>query len=319
MGDAMIGRRKFLAGAAATFAVSASRAAEGKAPRVRMIDVPGGKVWTKRIGHAPVKVLLLHGGPGFSHDYLECFEDFLPPAGIEFYYYDQLGCGNSDHPNDDRLWTIARYIEEVEAVRKGLGLENFVLYGHSWGGMLAIEYALKYQRHLSRMVISDMTAGIAAYVEHANAIRRALSPADQATLAKYEAMGKTDARPYQAVMDKVYAEHVLRLPQPWPEPVTRAFAKMNQHIYNLMQGPNEFSITGNFKHWDRWADLPKIKVPTLVMGAKYDEMDPEQVRREGRLIPNARTWISERGSHLCMYDDQDAYFAALVPFLQGHA
>jgi proline iminopeptidase len=314
----MIGRRTFLAGAASALAVSAARA-EIKTGGVRMIAVPGGNVWTKRIGHGPIKVLLLHGGPGFSHDYLECFEDFLPGAGIEMYYYDQLGCGNSDHPNDDRLWTIARYVEEVEAVRRGLGLENFVLYGHSWGGMLAIEYALKYQRHLSRMVISDMTAGMAAYVEHANAIRRALSPADQATLAKYEAAHKTDAPAYQAVMDKVYAEHVLRLPQPWPEPVMRAFTRMNQHIYNLMQGPNEFSITGNFKNWDRWADLPKVTVPTLVMGAKYDEMDPDQIRREGELIANARTWISAKGSHLCMYDDQDAYFAALVPFLQGHA
>jgi proline iminopeptidase len=314
----MIERRRFLASGASALALSALPAsAEVKTGGVRMIAVPGGNVWTKRIGRGPVKVLLLHGGPGFSHDYLECFEDFLPPAGIEMYYYDQLGCGNSDRPNDDRLWTIPRYVEEVEAVRKALGLDDFVLYGHSWGGMLAIEYALEYQRHLKRMVISDMTASIAEYVRHANAIRATLPKADQDTLAKYEATNKTDAPAYQAVMDRIYAEHVLRLPQPWPEPVARTFAKANQHIYNVMQGPNEFRITGNFKNWDRWADLPKIKVPTLVMGAKYDEMDPDQMRREGRLIPGAKTWISERGSHLCMYDDQDAYFAALVPFLKG--
>jgi len=117
-------------------------------------------------------------------------------------------------------------------------------------------------------------------------------------------------------MNKVYAAHVLRLKE-WPEPVSRCFARANQHIYNLMQGPNEFAITGTFKNWDRWADLPKIKAPTLVMGAKYDEMDPEQIRREGKLIPGARTWISDKGSHLCMWDDQQAYFAALVPFLLG--
>ncbi len=314
----MIERRKFLAAGASALAFTATGvSAEVRTGGVRMIAVPGGNVWTKRVGNSPTKVLLLHGGPGFSHDYLECFEDFLPAAGIEFFYYDQLGCGNSDHPNDDRLWTISRYVEEVEVVRKGLGLDRFVLYGHSWGGMLAIEYALKYGRHLSRMVISDMTVGIAAYVRHANAIRAALSPADRATLAKYEALNKTDAPAYQAVMDRVYAEHVLRLPQPWPEPVMRAFRLANQHIYNVMQGPNEFVITGNLKTWDRWADLPKIKTPTLVMGARYDEMDPEQIRREGKLIPAARTWISERGSHLCMYDDQDAYFARLVPFLKG--
>jgi len=314
----VIERRSLLAVGAAALAFAATGArAEVKTGGVKMIAVPGGNVWTKRVGRSPIKVLLLHGGPGFSHDYLECFEDFLPAAGIEFYYYDQLGCGNSDHPNDDRLWTIARYTEEVEAVRKGLGLENFILYGHSWGGMLAIEYALKYGAHLKTLVISNMTAGIPAYVEHANAIRRALPAADQATLAKYETLNKIDARPYQAVMDKVYAEHVLRLPQPWPEPVTRAFSKLNAHIYNLMQGPNEFLINGSFKSWDRWADLPRIKVPTLVMGARYDEMDPDQIRREGKLIPGAKTWISGKGSHLCMYDDQDAYFAALVPFLKG--
>jgi len=316
----MIERRSLLASGAAALALSVLPAsAEVKTGGVRMIAVPGGNVWTKRVGRSPVKVLLLHGGPGFSHDYLECFEDFLPAAGVEFYYYDQLGCGNSDHPNDDRLWTVARYTEEVEAVRKGLSLENFILYGHSWGGMLAIEYALKYGANLRKLVISDMTAGIPAYVEHANAIRRALPAADQATLSKYEKLNKIDAPAYQAVMDKVYAEHVLRLPQPWPEPVTRAFSKLNAHIYNLMQGPNEFLINGNFKSWDRWADLPRIKVPTLVMGAKYDEMDPGQIRREGKLIPGARTWISGKGSHLCMYDDQDAYFAALVAFLKGKA
>ena len=316
----MIERRTFLSGAASALALSSTRvAAEVKTGGARMIPIGGGhNVWTKRIGRSPIKVLLLHGGPGFNHEYLECFEDFLPAAGVEMYYYDQLGCGNSDHPNDDRLWTIARYTDEVEAVRKGLGLENFILYGHSWGGMLAIEYALKYGKHLNRVVISDMTASIPAYVDHANAIRHALSPADQATLAKYEKLGKTDDPAYQSVMNKVYAEHVLRL-KDWPEPVARSFTHANQHIYNVMQGPNEFVITGNLKNWDRWKDLSQIKTPTLVMGAQNDEMDPDQIRREGRLIPGAKTWISAKGSHLCMYDDQDAYFAALLPFLQGHA
>ena len=143
----MIGRRRFVAATASAFALAVTGArAEVKTGGVKMIAVPGGNVWTKRVGRSPVKVLLLHGGPGFSHDYLECFEDFLTPAGVEFYYYDQLGCGNSDHPNDDRLWTVARYTEEVEAVRRGLGLENFILYGHSWGGMLAIEYAHQIRR-----------------------------------------------------------------------------------------------------------------------------------------------------------------------------
>lgn len=313
-------RRDFLAGAAGLGVSTLAARAEINAGGVRMIDVGGGhKVWTSKVGDGKVKVLLLHGGPGFSHDYLECFERFLPQAGIEFYFYDQLGCGNSDHLNDDRLWTVPRYLEEVETVRKGLGLEHFALYGHSWGGILAIEYALKYGQHLSRLVISDMTASIPDYVKYANALRAGLSASDRATLTKYETLGKTNDPAYTAVMDKVYAQHVLRLPQPWPVPVMRTLTGANQHIYNLMQGPNEFSITGTLKTWDRWVDLPKIMTPTLVMGAKYDEMDPEQIRREGKLIPGARTWISDRGSHLCMWDDQQAYFAALVPFLLGKA
>ena len=327
-GPRMFARRDILKlGAMAALAAPAARAATNitalsptvKTGGARMVPIPGGyNVWTKRVGHGPVKLLTLHGGPGFSHDYLECFEDFLPQSGIEFYYYDQLGCGNSDHPNDDKLWTLPRYVDEVEAVRAGLGLDHFALYGHSWGGMLAIEYALKYPQNLARLVISDMTASVAAYVEHAQKVRAALPAADRATLDKFEKLNKTDDPAYQAVIDRLYKQHLCRL-DPWPEPVTRTFSKLNTHIYNLMQGPNEFSITGNFKDWDRWKDLPRITTPTLVMGAHYDEMDPEQIRREGRLIPHARTWVSKRGSHLCMYDDQEAYFAALVPFLQGRA
>ena len=121
---------------------------------IRMVPVVNGKykVWTKKLGSGSIKVLLLHGGPGFSHEYLEAMESFLPPAGIEMYYYDQLGCNNSDQPDDPALWTLPRYVEEVEEVRRGLGLEQFVLYGHSWGGILAIDYALKYQRHLRGFV-----------------------------------------------------------------------------------------------------------------------------------------------------------------------
>lgn len=323
----MIERRQFLASAAAAGLAGLSQSGAAKTPQSagaevktggsRLITIAGGhKVWTKRIGRGDRKVLLLHGGPGFSHDYLECFEDFLPAAGIELYHYDQLGCGNSDRPEDTALWTLPRYLDELEVVRAGLGLETLSLYGHSWGGILGIEYALKHPERLERLVISNMTASIPAYVKHISKIRARLPRADRETLAKYEAMNKTDDPAYLAVIDKIYAEHVLRLPE-WPEPVARAFKKLNTTIYAHMQGPNEFAITGNLKDWDRWSDLSKIKAETLVMGARHDEMDPDDIRREGSLIPGAKTWISERGSHLAMYDDQQAYFARLVPFLRG--
>ncbi|HMC23404.1 MAG TPA: alpha/beta fold hydrolase, partial [Thermoanaerobaculia bacterium] len=141
--------------AAVLFPIMAS-AADVKTGGARMVPVDGKyNVWTDRVGKGPVKMLTLHGGPGFPHDYMECFEDFLPQQGIQFYYYDQLGVGNSDQPNDDSLWTVDRYREEVEQVRKGLGLDRFYLFGHSWGGMLGIEYALAHQDHLKALIISD--------------------------------------------------------------------------------------------------------------------------------------------------------------------
>src|ERR1017187_4309983 len=155
---------------------------------IRMVPVVGGKykVWTKKIGSGPIKVLLLHGGPGFGHEYLEAFESFLPQAGIEMYYYDQLGCANSDQPDDTSLWTLARYTEEVEEVRRALGLEHFVLFGQSWGGMLALEYALNYQQHLRGLVISNMCAGVQSYLKHSAVLKAQLVSPE--TLARFTAL-----------------------------------------------------------------------------------------------------------------------------------
>jgi len=290
----------------------------------RTVRIDGGyEVWTKQVGSGEVPVLTLHGGPGFNHYYLECFEDFLPQAGIRFWYYDQLGCGFSDAPEDASLWTLERYIGEVEQVRQGLALERFVLYGHSWGALLAMEYALRYGQHLSGLVISNMTASVAEYVRHAETVLARLPPAARATIQKARAAHAFEAPEYQKVlMEEVYSKHVCRL-DPWPEPLQRAFRTVNGKIYNIMQGPDEFTITGNLKNWDIWSRLPGIRVPTLVIAARHDEMAPEQLTRMAQLIPHARLAVCERGSHMCMYDDQQAYFRALLPFLNeahaGHA
>lgn len=297
--------------------VRGTSAKEVKTAGIRLIPVDGKyKVWTKKLGSGPIKMLTLHGGPGVTHEYFECFEDFLPQAGVEFYYYDQLGSIYSDQPDDPSLWTIDRFREEVEQVRAALGLENFILYGQSWGSMLAIEYALKYPKHLQGLVLSSMTASIPSYMSYVAKLRAALPKDLLATLEKYEAEGKYDAPEYQDAMYKgVYLRHVCRV-DPWPDPVARAFKHINNQVYGTMQGPNEFVVTGTFKDWDRWKDLPKITVPTLLIGARYDEMDPEDIRKMGRLIPNSRVVICDNGSHLAMWDDQEAYFAALIPFLQ---
>ncbi len=301
----------------------AAQAAKSRAPEpvktagIRLIDVDGKyKVWTKTVGAGRIKMLTLHGGPGVTHEYFECFEDFLPQAGIEFFYYDQLGSAYSDQPDDPSLWTVDRFREEVEQVRKALGLENFYLFGQSWGGMLGIDYLLKYQKHVRAAVISDMTASIASYVRYVNELRAKLPPATIAILEKYEAKGEFEAPEYQKVMDKqIYGQYLCRL-DPWPDPVQRAFKHLNPKVYNTMQGPNEFVVNGTFKDWDRWADLPKITVPTLLIVGRYDTMSVEDIQKMGRAIPRSRVGICENGSHLCMWDDQQAYFRHLLGFVR---
>ena len=283
-----------------------------------MITVDGKyKVWTKKVGAGKIKVLTLHGGPGVTHEYFECFEDFLPQAGVEFYYYDQLGSFYSDQPDDKSLWTIDRFREEVEQVRAALGLENFFLYGQSWGSMLAIEYALKYQKHLKGLVLSSMTASIASYVEYVNKLRAALPPEVLADARQVRGEGRL-REPRVPGGDVQGGLRPARLPRGSLARSGRAGVQAHQspQVYNTMQGPNEFVVTGTFKDWDRWKDLAKITVPTLVIGARYDEMNPDDIRKMGRLLPNSRVAICENGSHLAMWDDQEAYFAALIGFLK---
>ena len=321
----MTDRRDFLFASAATLLAAAGAgrlsASELKEAGVRLIPVEGGKykVWTKRVGpcHGPAKqkILLLHGGPGCTHEYFECFEDFLPQAGYEFYYYDQLGSFYSDQPEDDALWTVSRFTDEVETVRKGLGLDHFILLGHSWGGMLTIEYALKYQQHLKAAVISNMTAGVKEYMEHAARLRAALPPETIAILDKYEAKGDYQNPEYlNTMMGVVYTRHLCRL-DPWPDAVQRTFKHFADKPYNTLQGPNEFVITGRFKDWDRWNDLPKITVPTLVIGAAHDEMDADQLHRMAKLMPHGHFHLCPNGSHMDMWDDQASYFKGLLGFL----
>lgn len=286
---------------------------------VKMVPVAGGKykVWTRKVGSGPVKVLLLHGGPGFTHEYLEAMESFLPPAGIEMYYYDQLGCGNSDQPDDPALWTLPRYLEEVEEVRIGLGLDNFVLYGHSWGGVLAIEYALHHQRHLRGLVISNMTAGIKSLLRHLAVIKRQLPAATQAELQTLEAAEAYDTPAYQQIMmEQLYPKIICRT-TPWPDAVNRVFRHANLKIYNQMQGKSEFVVTGNLKDWERWDRLHEIKVRTLTIGATHDEMDPEDMKAMAARMPRGRAVICADGSHLCMWDAQADYFAYLLAFLKS--
>lgn len=292
---------------------------------VRMIPIttPKGtfRVWTKRVGNNPtIKVLLLHGGPGVTHEYFEAFDSYFPGAGVEYYYYDQLGSAYSDQPDDPDLVDLPRFVEEVEQVRQALGLDhdNFYLLGHSWGGLLAMEYALKYGEHLKGLIISNMMASIPAYNEYA---RTVLMPAmDQTVLAevkRLEAAGRyEDPRYMELLIPNFYVEHLLRMPpDQWPDPVNRAFAHLNPKVYVPMQGPSEMGASGKLEQWDRMADLGKISVPTLVIGARYDTMDPAYMEKMASAVQHGRYLFCPNGSHMAMYDDQATYMHGLIQFL----
>ncbi|THD68980.1 alpha/beta fold hydrolase [Robertkochia marina] len=296
---------------------------------VKMIPITTTKgdfrVWTKRIGNNPdMKVLLLHGGPGGTHDFFEIFDSYFPNAQIEYYYYDQLESGRSDHPDDPDLWTIEHFVEEVEQVRQALGLDssNFFLYGQSWGGILAMEYAFKYQHHLKGLIISNMVSSIPEYNKYANEVLAKQLPEDVlAEIRDMEAKGDFSNPRYEELLyEHYYTEHVLRMPlEEWPEPIIRGFENLNYDIYLAMQGPSEFGIVGDasLKDWDRSRDLGQIQVPTLVIGAEYDTMDPKHMEWMAGEFPAGRYLYCPKGSHCAMYDDSETYFTGLIDFIKS--
>ena len=292
--------------------------------RLIPIETPAGtfNVWTKRTGiHPTMKVLLLHGGPGATHEYLEAFDSYFPAAGIEYYYYDQLGSHFSDQPDEPSLWEVERFVDEVEQVRRALGLDrdDFFLYGQSWGGILAIEYALRYQENLKGLIISNMMASVPAYNAYANdVLKPGMDPDALAEIEAFEAAGDFENPRYlELLMEQHYVRHVLRMPlEDWPEPVNRSFANINPDVYLLMQGPSELGLRGTLEDWDRTADLASIEVPTLIIGARYDTMDPAHMEWMAGELPNGRYLYCESGSHLALYDDQATYFRGLIEFVK---
>ena len=280
-------------------------------------------VWTKRIGNNPtIKVLLLSGGPGIPHDYLEAFESFFPAEGIEFYYYDEMGNGYSDKPGDSTRYTIAAAADELEQVRQALNLdhENFYLYGHSWGGLLAMEYALKYQHHLKALIVSNMCSSGEEFNRYIQQVlAKQIPPAALDTINTLAANQDYDNPQYnELVMRHFYAQFICRLPmQQWPEPMTRAMTKINAPYYLAIQGPNEMTLLGSLRTWNISSRLSEITVPTLLIGARYDEMDPEHIKWMSQQVPQGQFLFCPKGSHLSMYDDQQFYMKGIIRFIQN--
>jgi proline iminopeptidase len=286
------------------------------------IETPVGKfkVWTKRFGNNPkIKILLLHGGPAMTHEYMECFESFFPKEGFEFYEYDQLGSYYSDQPTDSSLWTTARFVEEVEQVRKAIGADksNFYLLGNSWGGILAMEYALKYQDNMKGLLVANMMASCPEYGRYAEEVlSKQMDTAVLREVKALEAKGDfANPRYMELLIPNFYKQHLCRLEE-WPDGFIRAGKHANNTIYTLMQGPSEFGISGRLANWDVKARLKELHVPTLMVGAKFDTMDPKAMEEQSKLVQHGRYLYCPNGSHLAMWDDQQVFMDGVIRFIK---
>lgn len=290
---------------------------------VKMIPIstPVGtfNVWTKRFGNNPkIKILLLHGGPSMTHEYMECFETFFQREGFEFYEYDQLGSYYSDRPKDSSLWTTERFVEEVEQVRQAIGADstNFYLLGNSWGGLLAMEYTLKYQQNMKGLLVSNMMASVPEYGKYAeDVLAKQMNPEVLAEIRALESNNDYDNPRYmELLLPNFYNEHFCRL-KTWPDGLSRSMKHLDGEIYTLMQGPSEFGVSGRLAHWDIKNRLHEIKVPSLMIGAKNDTMDPKAMEAQSKMVQRGSFLYCPNGSHLAMWDDQQVFMTGVVDFI----
>ena len=286
---------------------------EGKIP------FKGYQTWYRIVGEgeAPGKLplLALHGGPGATHDYLESL-DAVAATGRRVIYYDQLGCGRSAiSEKKPEMWTVELYVEEVDAVRRALGLERIHLLGQSWGGMLAMEYMLTQPKGIASLTIASSPASMIQWVAEANRLRKQL-PADiQATLDQHEAANTTSHPDYVGATQAFYDRHVCRVPYPPYVSTSFQFLGDNPEVYNTMNGPNEFHVVGTLKSWDIIDRLPEINVPTMVTSGKYDEATPLISGTVYTGIPGARWTIFDNSSHMAHVEEAERYIQVLSAWL----
>lgn len=291
--------------------------------REGMIDFRGCRVWYGCIGEAEeqpgkLPLLCLHGGPGAGHDYLESLAA-IARRGRRVIFYDQLGCGNSDQPDDPSLWNVQLFVEEVDVVRNALGLGQLHLLGHSWGGMLAMEYALTQPVGVASLTVASSPVSMRQWVAEANRLREGLPTDVQAILQHHESAGTTNSDEYQSAMMEFYRRHVIRV-DPMPDAVARTFAKLelNPQVYQTMNGPSEFHVIGNLKNWDIVARLPEIRVPTLVTSGRHDEATPLIAETVHQGIRGSEWVIFEDSSHMAHVEEADRYMEVLDEFLCRH-
>ena len=284
-----------------------------------LVSFRGYNIWYRVAGdrEAPGKLplLCLHGGPGATHDYLEPLEA-IAATGRRVILYDQLGNGKSDHPSDPSMWTVSLFVEELGAMRRALGLERVHILGQSWGGILAMEYALTQPAGLASLILADTLASMRQWNAEMNRLRAELPSEVQATLLQHEAAGTTEDPAYQEAMMAFYGRHVCRL-DPWPDCLNRTLERVLQspEVYGTMWGASEFHVTGTLKDWDIENRLGEIRLPTLVLGGRYDEATPAMAERVHRGIPGSEWVIFENSAHMPHLEETERYMQVLTKFL----
>ena len=283
------------------------------------VSFRGFRTWYRVVGEgeAPGRdpVLVLHGGPGTGHDYLEPLAA-LAASGRRVVFYDQLGCGRSDHPHDPSLWNVGLFVEEVAAVREALGLSRIHLLGQSWGGMLALEVTLAKHPGLVSLVLASSLASVPLWIAETNRLRGQLPPEVRETLTRHEAAGTTDSTEYQDAVMVFYRRHVCRL-DPFPECLERSFANLaaDPEVYNTLWGPSEFHATGRLKEWDVTPRLGEVRLPTLVLSGRFDEATPAVVEAIQRGIAGSESVTFEESSHMPHVEEPERFLSVVEAFL----
>ena len=292
-----------------------------KLPGVKMVTVFGRyRVWTQKIGDGRIKVLLLHGGPANTHEYLEDFADYLPGQGIELYFYDQLGSYFSDQPNvvsGDPLWKMPGRVEEIEQVRTGLGLKKFYLYGHSYGAILALAYAVRHQRNLEGLIFSSMNISDEAMTAREKWVRGQIDHTmENDSRTEKLIADKNSDRPYDKTeYDKLYTEHfnrefLVRTPE-FPEVGNRVGAHRNPAV--AVEIAKDI-----FYQKDYASQLPKIKIPVLLIAGKYDFIvSSDDLEGIHKLLPRSEVVICPDAGHMAMLDSPQEYFPPMIQFLKN--
>lgn len=284
----------------------------GRTTRIRLEE--GYEVVTYSYGAGDDVLLCANGGPGLPCDYLRDSHCAISRHGYRVVAWDQLGCGSSDRPNDPGLWTIDRYVAEIEQVRSALGLGRVHFLGHSWGCEMGIEYALTFQENLKSLILADGSASTPQSISELTRLRDALGTETVAMMQRHEAEGTLKHPEYQAAITLLNHRHVCRLDE-WPPMLKRSLDDWNMGPYETIQGPNEFCYTGNMNGWTRLPDLHRIRVPVLILVGSYDELTPACSAKMHQAFPDSMIHIFSNSSHMPFFEEPDAYFRVLTDFL----